>query len=249
MSIIPTVMILGTDHFDKSTNNDLLKTETLDVFSEKRQLEMLEVINSLKDFAPTKVLLEYPSKIQSKLSQEYQEYLNGTLKLSANERHQIGFRLAEEMNHSDIYAVDWNEELDEVPDVFDYGMEHEPETFQQVIKDAEKLVQEANEYSVGHTIKDQLLFFNELKRSNRDHQTYMKLALIGKEDNPVGAKWLSNYWYYRNMLIYKKIKMFAFEKEERIIIIYGAAHIHLLYQFLQESGLFKVEMPQKYLRK
>ncbi|WP_404346700.1 hypothetical protein LG311_13350 [Sutcliffiella horikoshii] len=87
----PSIMILGTDHFEKSVVQDYGKTEELDIFSQRKQLEIGNVITCLKEYSPTKIVLEYPLKYHSKLTDEYQDYLAGNFKLSANERHQIGF--------------------------------------------------------------------------------------------------------------------------------------------------------------
>ena len=75
----------------------------------------------------------------------------------------------------------------------------------------------------------------------------MKLALIGDENTAAGAMWTSQYWYYRNMVIYKNIVELAESGEERIFVLYGAGHLHLLIQFLQECGRFKVERATDYL--
>ncbi|WP_397316108.1 DUF5694 domain-containing protein [Ornithinibacillus gellani] len=38
-----------------------------------------------------------------------------------------------------------------------------------------------------------------------------------------------------------------FLKKERVLVIYGVGHLHLLTQFLQESGLFSLNPVEKYL--
>lgn len=64
------------------------------------------------------------------------------------------------------------------------------------------------------------------------HQTYLKLARLGES----GMEWVSRYWYYRNLMIFKNILAGVTEPDERVMVIYGLAHVHLLQQLLTESG-------------
>ncbi len=235
----PSIMILGTDHFEKSAVQDYGKTEELDIFSQRKQMEIGSVITCLIEYAPTKILLEYPLKQQLKLTNEYQDFLSGNLKLSANERHQIGFKLAKELGHPNIFAVDWNEE-EGVPDIFTYMQRHETERSKKIFIDLAKIVAEANEKSQISTIREYLMFLNDTKQVRENHQLYTDIALIGENDNPIGAKWVANYWYYRNLLIYKNIKSLAREND-RLLVIYGVGHVHLLNQLVHEGDHFTIE--------
>ncbi|WP_226679839.1 DUF5694 domain-containing protein [Sutcliffiella horikoshii] len=241
----PSIMILGTDHFEKSAVQDYAKTKDSDIFSHRKQMEIKNLLSSLKEYAPTKIVLEYPLKYQSKLSDEYQEYIDGNFKLSANERHQIGFNLAKELGHTNIFSVDWNEE-EGVPDIFGYMQNHETQTTRKIFKDIEKMVAEANEKSNTTTIREYLLFLNETQHVRNNHQLYMDIAMIGENDNPIGANWVANYWYYRNLLIYKNIKSLACEND-RLLVIYGVGHVHLLNQLVFEGDSFTIENVRDYL--
>ena len=246
MSNTPSVLILGTDHFEKSAVQDYAKTTELDILNEQKQEEIRKIVACLKKFSPTKIVLEYPYKNQPKLTSEYQEYLSGERELSVNERHQIGFRLAKEMGHSNIFAVDWNEE-EGVPGIFEYMDRNETVGSRQVFKDLEKIVTEANEKSKSSTVGEYLKFLNDIQQVRRSHQLYMDIALIGEDDDPIGAKWVANYWYYRNLLIYKNIKNLASEND-RLLVIYGVGHVHLINQFVQEGDHFSNENVGEYLK-
>ncbi|MGD6781439.1 DUF5694 domain-containing protein [Sutcliffiella horikoshii] len=241
----PSIMILGTDHFEKTTVQDYAKTDELEIFSQRKQLEIGKIITSLKEYSPTKIVLEYPLKYHSKLTDQYQDYLAGKLKLSANERHQIGFRLAKELGHANIFAVDWNEE-EGVPDIFTYMQRQETERSKKIFNDLEKIIAEANEKSQTLTIKEYLIFLNEPHQVRKNHQLYMDIAMIGDNDNPIGAKWVANYWYYRNLLIYKNIKSLACDND-RLLVIYGVGHLHLLNQLVLEADNFIIEYVADYL--
>nr|WP_241773253.1 DUF5694 domain-containing protein [Bacillus sp. LL01] len=246
MSNTPSILIFGTDHFEKSAVQDYAKTTEIDILNEQKQEEIRKIIDCLKKFSPTKIVLEYPYKYQQKLTNEYQEYLSGEKKLSVNERHQIGFRLAKELGHSNIFAVDWNEE-EGVPDIFEYMQRNETERSRQVFRDLEKMVDEANEKSQTSTVGEFLIFLNDIQQVRKNLQLYMDIALIGEDDDPIGAKWVANYWYYRNLLIYKNIKNLASEND-RLLVIYGVGHVHLINKFVQEGDHFSNENVGEYLK-
>lgn len=239
MSNKPAIMILGTDHFEKSAVQDYGKTEELDILSPIKQLEISKVINCLKEFSPTKIVLEYPFKHQLNLTNEFQDYLAGNFTITANERHQIGFQLAKELGHSNIFAVDWNEE-EGLPDIFTYMQRHTTEKSKKAFIVLEEIIAEANEKSQTLSIGEYFLYLNDTKQVKKNHQLYMDIALIGEDYDPVGAKWVANYWYYRNLLIYKNIIDLASEND-RLLIIYGVGHVHLLNQLVYEGDHFSKE--------
>ena len=63
------------------------------------------------------------------LNHTYHSYLSGEFTLSANEIHQLGFRIAAELGHERIYPVDWNEWIGGVAlgDVYEYAQLHMPQ--------------------------------------------------------------------------------------------------------------------------
>jgi hypothetical protein len=53
----PQVMVLGTFHFD-NPGLDVANAKIDDVYADKRQKEIIEIINLLKKFKPTKIAIE-----------------------------------------------------------------------------------------------------------------------------------------------------------------------------------------------
>ena len=90
---------------------------------------------------------------------------------------------------------------------------------------------------------------NKKEFTTKNHKTYMKLALISDGTNPIGAQWVSKYWYYRNMIIYKNLVDLFESDQDRVLLIISAAHVHLLKQFFNENGEYHVEDTLKYLTK
>ncbi|MCD5324416.1 MULTISPECIES: DUF5694 domain-containing protein [Pontibacillus] len=240
----PTILLVGTDHFSDQANGNLFNTNKVDVLSQERQNEMREIIHCLKQFEPTKVALEVIQENEEELNAQYASYLNGNYPLTVNEIDQIGFRLAGECHLNHVYAVDWNEEQRDIPNSDDGK---NSVMFKEVMRLGERIMAESNTYLHNHTLKDYLLWLNESENVSRGQEFYMKLALVEKDGDPVGATWTAKYWYYRNLLIYKNLVSLIESEEERIFVLYGSGHLHLLLEFLKESGMFDVKVASDYL--
>ena len=116
----PTVMILGSVHLS-NPGADVFNRKMDDVLAPKRQREIEQLVEQLKEFKPTKIAFERDEKTNGAGTQtEYQGYLKGTYELKRNEHDQIGFRLAKQMGHPKVYCVDyWPDEHPFFPNGFD----------------------------------------------------------------------------------------------------------------------------------
>jgi hypothetical protein len=229
-------------------NGDLFLTEKMDILSETRQEEIREVITCLKRFKPTKVAVEVLRENEEALNKEYTSYLNGDFALTVNEVDQIGFRLARECHLKQVHAVDWNEDQEDVPDLESLSEWEDTDAYKEFTKIGQGIISESNTYLQEHSIKDYLLWHNDAQNIARGQEFYMKMALVGSDSNPAGAIWTAKYWYYRNLLIYKNLASLIDSNDERIFVLFGAGHLHLLLQFARESGLFEIELAEDYLR-
>jgi hypothetical protein len=97
------VLVLGVYHMS-NPGHDIFNMHADDVLAPRRQQEIAELAEVLRKFKPTKIAVEHDS--QGKLNARYEKYLAGNYVLTANETDQIGLRLAKELGHITIYAVD-----------------------------------------------------------------------------------------------------------------------------------------------
>lgn len=243
----PSILVLGTAHLSNPDNGDLFKIKTGDIFSEQKQLEIAGVVDSLRKFEPTKVALEILPEDSEYINETYNDFLLGKYELTRNEYHQIGFRLAKEVKHKEVFCVDWNSSDPDIPDIELWTKGHSSDKYKQTIKIGEKVFAKTQDFLNNHSIRDSLLYLNHKEFNNENQRFYMNLALVGDKSNPVGAVWTAKYWYYRNLIIYKNIVELIESDTERIFVLYGVGHLHLLNQFLNESGLFNVEKVEDYL--
>jgi hypothetical protein len=238
----PTVLILGTFHMRYTP--DIYKKEMNDILEPRRQQEIEEVVSCLVKYQPTKIAVEIVTEKDEILNQEYQSYKDGNLELAVDEVHQFGFRAASHMKHEKLYAIDWMESVGNraLSEVYEWAKENQPDLYNYI---NENYRQNRSEES-NLTILQMLQEGNDEFFQKRTHEMYMRIAKIGTLNNYVGIDWL-RWWYQRNLILYSNLTRLAISKEERILFIVGNAHVHLVNQFLQESGDFEVENANKYL--
>ncbi len=225
------VLLLGCIHFDRPDNGDLLHLQGNSVLRPDRQTQVKDVLSVLSNFRPTKIMLETQLENQQDLTHEYAAYRAGNLTLTADERHQLGFRLASQVGLNLIQAIDWNQLLDGIPSLGQLR-EEKPERFDEIISKETKRMQQMEQEFAELPLLSFLQTINTDGRVQEMHQTYLKLACLGEP----GMEWVSRYWYYRNLMIFKNILACLTGQDEQVVIIYGLAHVHLLKQLLTESG-------------
>jgi hypothetical protein len=97
------------------------------------------------------------------------------------------------------------------------------------------------------TIRELLLSWNQPDFLFESHRLHIKIIpRIGHGTQYLGVNWLKG-WYERNLIIYTNLTRITTSPDDRILVIYGAAHIPLLSQFIQDSGLYTLDSVENYL--
>ncbi|RXZ81948.1 hypothetical protein EBB07_13175 [Paenibacillaceae bacterium] len=241
----PTVLLLGTFHMRPTT--DMYQTEIDELQSSKRQNEILEVVDRLKQYNPTKIVVEMVPELEKSLNEKYRDYTSGNFELEVNEVHQLGFRIAAELKHEKLFAIDWMEKgagTRGVGEVYEWAKTNQPELFNTIFKELESI--DNNEDKNEPTILNLYRNCNNPAAVKKHHQKYINMARIGEINNYVGMDWLI-WWYQRNLILFSNIARISTSFDDRILLIIGNGHVQILYQFLEESGLFDLESAIKYL--
>jgi len=247
--IKPTLVVLGTYHMGTAGNN-VVNGKVDDVTSPERQKQMVELVEKLKKFKPTKIVVECDLEDDAKTKELYDRYLLGSYQLSKNETNQIGFRLAKELGHKKVYCVDWSDFWDDPAiNLWKYAAKDaELDSFRKgVEQDLKKEVDAEHEKLFTLPVIDQLVLLNQPDRIEQAHKVYFDYMRIGRGKEYIGANYVS-WWYRRNLTILDNIIRITDSPKERILVIYGAGHLKLLTQFAKESGFYNVESPLKYLK-
>lgn len=247
--IKPTLVVLGTYHMGTAGNN-VVNGKVDDVTSPERQKQMVELVEKLKRFKPTKIVVECDLEDDAKTQDIYERYLSGSYQLSKNETNQIGFRLAKELGHKKVYCVDWSDFWDDPSINYEKYASKDAELdrfLKGVYRNLKKEVDAEHEKLFTLPVIDQLVLLNQADRIEKDHKVYFELIRIGRGKEYIGANYVS-WWYRRNLTILDNIIRITDSPNDRILVIYGYGHLKLLTQFAKESGFYNVESPLKYLK-
>lgn len=226
------VLLLGSFHFD-NPGLDVAKFENANILSPQRQKEVLEVVEKVKQFRPDRIFIEMPVERQQRLDSSFNKYKAGELKLSASETHQIAYRVAKELNHPGLYAVDYTEADFPFDSLMQSATAAQQFDFLGMVKqELENIEKEFNESLKTKTVKEILLDHNSPEVMKEAVGIYYEFLIAGKKGNHVGS-YLTSEWWRRNMIIYENILKRLDGKEERILILFGSGHTALLNEMMK----------------
>lgn len=231
------VLILGVYHMN-NPGRDIFNTQADDVLAPKRQAEIVQVAEVLKRFRPSKIAVERQAG-DERIRKDYTDYLAGKHELTRNEIEQLGFRLAKELGHDTVHAVDADGEFP-FPRLIKYakatGRDKELDALMAEIGD---MVKANNAYLASHTVLETLLQMNSDASVARDVGFYYRQAEIGEPWDWAGADLLAD-WIRRNLRIYTNIVQLVDSPNERILVIYGAGHLGWLQQAFAGNPRFRL---------
>lgn len=246
----PKLVVLGSYHM-ANPGRDVAKSKVIDVSTPERQKQIIQLVEKLKRYNPTKIAVEINSEKDAVTQENYRKYVNDDYQLSKNESEQIGFRLAKELNLEKVYCIDWNGSP--VGDISNYDYESfagKDAELNKFLKDyranLQKRVSGIDEKLLNLSVVDQYIYLNQPQQIEESHAGYFNYLRIGRGREYVGANYLS-HWYGRNMKIFANLIRLTDSSNDRILIIYGSGHAKLLNQFAAESSYYQVESPLKYL--
>ncbi|TCI26195.1 hypothetical protein EVJ27_07585 [Exiguobacterium sp. SH3S2] len=227
------LLLIGTTHLNMPDNGDVLMPEASDILSPTRQQELDDFVAQCSCFKPTTVCLEVATTDQHSLSQRYQSYVADPRTATEDEREQIGFRLAKLCDLSFVQAVDWNETID--GDSLGDVMDTHPVEMEAIIATQRVLMHSVETAFRLRSITDFYAYINQREVTDVMHQAYTDIAAIG----PTGSRWVESYWNERNQRIYENVRRAA-KTGDRIVLLYGLAHVHLLRKFFETDDDFLV---------
>ncbi len=220
------VLVLGVYHM-ANPGHDVFNMHADDVLAPKRQQEIAELAAVLEKFKPTKIAVEHDS--ERKLNERYAKYLAGQYVLTANEIDQIGLRLAKDLGHTAIYAVDADGDFP-----FQRVINYAKATGQSAMLEAMmgkigEMVKAQGEYLKTHTVLQTLLYMNSDAKVAQDVGFYYLEARYGEPGDYAGPDLLAE-WYRRNVRIYNNVAKLVASPEDHVLVIFGAGHLGWLRQ-------------------
>lgn len=251
-------MILGSFHFNYPSRDKHVTKENnrVDMMSEKRQKEITEVIECLKRFKPTKIMIETNITFQKKTDKRYASYVEGNYKLRRDEREQLGFRIAKELGHKRVYCVntmsgDIDRYLKDKDDFFkELEIYDEKGPFSKTEQEYFQFYESNEKYLRKASLRDFYLRTNTKEHIDRMQGAYF-LNVFHWEQKKLdyaGTDWQCARWNNRNMRIFRNISRYS-EAGDRILIIYGSGHHAHLRDYINYSPFHEYVSPVEYLKR
>ena len=242
------VMLVGTYHL-ANNNRDIVNLPVEDVLTAKRQAEIEQLVRGFAKWRPTKVAVEWPRDDQAGLDKRYAEYLSGSLKVTANERDQVAFRLARMAGLKRVEAIDWNDAFPGTGNDYDFAgwakRNGQADRFARFVQDGQAEAQR-NAASMRVTpVAEWYRALNSPAERVKMHQPYFTIATFGTNKENPGAAWVGG-WYARNLRIFNNMREHL-GAGERLFVLYGAGHTYMLDNFIRESGAAGSIDPRRYI--
>src|SRR5678809_1469435 len=187
----PEVLILGVYHMS-NPGHDVFNMGADDVLAPKRQQQITELAQVLEKFKPTKIAVEWDS--QSRLNDRYTKYLVGQYVLTANEIDQLGLRIAKDLGHKSLYAVDIDGEFPWLGVVNYAKANGQGPRLDSLMAEIGNMVKAQGEFLGKHTVLETLLYMNADQKVAEDVGYYYREARWGEPGDYAGPDLLAE-WY------------------------------------------------------
>ncbi len=243
---VAKVMILGVYHF-ANPGLDKFNPQADDMLAEKRQKEILDIVQRLSKFAPTVVAVE--AEPSDGAETDYLAWRDGNAELTANETQQLGFRLAAEAGLENVSPFDvgyrFRSEQEMALDETDERLRRIDAAMQEL---GEGFTSELERRQKAGSIGQVLAWMNSEEALNANSDFYLAHTIKRwSGDNAGGAHTVAN-WYTRNLLMFQNLlKLVENGNDERVIVIVGQGHAPILRYLVEESPWLTLEDPLDYL--
>jgi hypothetical protein len=239
------VMLLGSYHMS-NPGLDQINPEADDPRSPKRQREIEAMLAALAEFRPNKIAVERAFSMQDTVAARYLRYLAGDFELGRSEVYQIGFRLAGQLGHETVYAVDYRMGMP-MDSAMIYAQAHgQTETLAYLGQQGQAIEKYLNDLILTLTIPEILYHHNDM-RGDTLWSGYMTMAMIGGGDDYPGAVAVARY-YERNLRIFANITRIA-EPGDRILVLFGSGHRVPLHHYFHYAADYELVSPLEYLER
>lgn len=259
------VMLLGTYHMD-NPGLDEVNVNADDVLSDNRQAELRKLVKDLAEWQPHRVAVERPYNRDDEVNNRYKEYQSGEREYDREETFpaphqrrndsnsecrsevvQVGFRLADRLNHDYISVVDEHpNESRYDPDPFEDRDIDSTRKTSVTVMDQKKTKAEVDEKLEALTIPEYLAWVNGEGNLRNNHDIMFDRG-IRAVDESFGSPIALAYWYERNIRIVHHLWRTMNADDDRILLLIGSGHIRVLRHLLEESPMFCPVSPLPHL--
>ena len=215
-----------------------------------RQAELADLANALATWKPTHIAVEWRHRDQSDLDKRYADYRAGRYILGRSEIDQIGFRLAKQLGLPRVDAVDNKDDPPGPQSDFDLAAgaksAHEEARLAAITDPA--YARRIETITRNHNVAGFLRVLNKPDSLADLNRLYYDIAMLGPAESNVGANWVGG-WHGRNFKIFANLVRLNARPDDRILVIFGMGHMHLLSEFAADSHAFRLVRPDAFLAK
>ncbi|MBL8516595.1 MAG: hypothetical protein JNM76_06470 [Betaproteobacteria bacterium] len=245
------VMVLGSYHM-ANPGRDVVNSKTDDVTTPARQQQLADVARRLAAFKPTKIVVEMVPDGEGFTVPAYRDFTPEKLMQDRSEITQIAYRLAHQLGHREVYAID---EKSKTIDYFPYGkvQEYAKSTGRDaelgaLMGGARVFAKDLETRQATQTVAQLLAHMNEPATIRGAQKLYTGMLRFGGRES--GERWpgaeLNAAWYLRNAKIFSKLTRIV-EPGDRVVVLFGAGHSYQLREFVASTNGFRLIEPNAFL--
>lgn len=228
------VMIVGAYHMG-NPGRDVNNAKVDSVLTAEKQKQLVEAVNRLAKFKPNKIAVEMIADRGDMTTTDFDKFTPASLTTDANEIAQIAYRLANQLGHKVVYAID---EQSKTIDYFPYDKVEEfakANNQENLLAPGRawgaRITADFEKAQKSSTVQQLLLNINAPQRAMEEmNEFYYPLLAIANEKSQPGAE-LNSGWYQRNAKIFAKLNLVA-KPGDKILVLYGAGHNYWLRHFV-----------------
>ncbi|MDN5283728.1 MAG: hypothetical protein JWR38_2 [Mucilaginibacter sp.] len=244
---LPKVFMVGVPFHFSYPNHDTYKVDKskqIDILSSQKQKELKELLNYIAKFRPNKIAIEASAKWDA--MGKYRAYKAGKIKPQPDERYQIAFWLMDKFKLDTVYSVDASNIVVDLYNLADSAkfkpyLDSLTKDYDFADNDRYKAYHDYQTYlSLNFPLLDVFRDINKPKTLQRYYGGY----LLGdfKLGEFRGADAMATKWYDRNLRIFRNIQRLTTSPKDRILMLFGAAHVAIL------DNLFTCSPEYEYIR-
>jgi hypothetical protein len=260
------VVLLGSYHMDEP-GLDEVNVSADDVLAADRQRELTTLVSNLERAEPDFVALERPASQTDAVNEVYARYRDDDWAYEEEHRFeprhperddeqmacrsevvQVGFRLADRLDHDYVVPIDVPAMLGEDSDFEALEREgHDSSAKIDVPRiDTDELQASVDERLTDSSITAYHRYLNEEAALHYNDAMFDRYLRYGSGDNYAGPDALAK-WYQRNLRMVHNIWRTVDAETERALLVVGASHVHYLRHLLTEFPQFCPVSPLSYL--
>ncbi len=257
------VMLLGTYHM-ANPGNDEINVDADDVLEADRQAELRDLTDRLAEWNPDRIAIEWPADWQSGVNSLYEEYRTGKRSYDEfaeieaeeffgveadvgcrNETIQVGFRLADRLDHDRIAAIDEHPSKPDADPFEERDLDSARKT-KVDLPNPEALQRESDERLASSSIPEFLAWVNDESNLRQNHDLMFDRG-IRSADERFGSPVALTHWYDRNIRMVHHLWRTMHSDDDRILLLVGSGHVRVLRHLLTEAPMFCPVSPLPHL--